>query len=85
MSGFLRDSLAKVLEKAKRLSGVEDRLVLHDLRHAYATHMIDAGVPLHLVQKLLGHSSIKTTSIHLHTSNQSNEELYNPLNNMNIG
>ena len=41
---------------------------VHTLRHSYATRLIDAGVGLHVVQRLLGHASVQTTSIYLHAS-----------------
>lgn len=77
-------SLTAVLEQAKERSGVAPLLTLHGLRHAYATHMVEGGVPLHVVQEALGHASIKTTSIYLHTSSKDKTNLYNPTNDLNI-
>lgn len=77
-------SLTAVLEQAKERSGVAPLLTLHGLRHAYATHMVEGGVPLHVVQEALGHASIKTTSIYLHTSSKDKTKLYNPTNDLDI-
>jgi len=41
---------------------------VHTLRHSYATRLLDAGVRLHVAQRLLGHASVQTTSIYLHAS-----------------
>jgi site-specific recombinase XerD len=48
-----------------RKSGVHDAR-LHDLRHTAATHMIASGIPMRVVQEILGHANIATTGIYAH-------------------
>ncbi|MEW8075107.1 MAG: tyrosine-type recombinase/integrase, partial [Candidatus Sedimenticola endophacoides] len=52
--------------KAKRLAGVEREGGIHALRHAYATHQLESGLPVHQLQKLLGHRNLASTLRYVH-------------------
>jgi site-specific recombinase XerD len=59
-------SIERLLWKAAGRAGLEARVSPHWLRHAHATHALERGAPIHLVQATLGHASVATTGRYLH-------------------
>jgi site-specific recombinase XerD len=61
---------SRAYHRAKARAGITKRGGIHSLRHAFATHQVDRGVDLHVVQYLLGHRHLETTTRYLHLTPQ---------------
>jgi site-specific recombinase XerD len=72
-------SLRNIFVEAKERAGITKPVGPHSLRHAFATHLIEAGTSLHHVQLLLGHKSPKTTTVYLHVSKMNLAQVSSPL------
>jgi site-specific recombinase XerD len=59
-------ALRKKLKATLQIVGISKRCSPHSFRHAYATHQLEAGMPLHQLQHQLGHNDVRTTSRYLH-------------------
>jgi len=67
--------------RAKIAAGINKQGVsVHTLRHSYATHLLEAGVNLRVIQKYLGHANIETTMIYLHLTNKGMEDAFQIIN-----
>jgi integrase/recombinase XerC len=69
-------SVARMLEKYLRQTGLDRRTTPHSLRHSFATHLLDRGADIRSVQELLGHKSLVTTQIYTHVSTAKLREVY---------
>jgi integrase/recombinase XerD len=74
-----RDVARAALHKASLDAGLTKKCTPHTLRHCFASHLLDAGADLVVLQALLGHQSIKTTSRYTHISVQRIQKLVSPL------
>ena len=73
-------SVGSAFRAALAESGVTKRATVHTLRHSWATHLLEAGVHLRLIQIWLGHSSPKTTALYTHLTQKSETIAMNKLN-----
>ena len=72
--------LQQAFKKALKRSGLVKPAHVHSLRHAYATHLLEAGINLRLIQENLGHRSARTTQIYTHLTREIRDTLTDPLN-----
>ncbi len=63
-------TIGQILHKAVRTAGIKKKVTMHTLRHSFATHHLEAGTDLRTLQMVMGHSSLKTTSLYLHVSTE---------------
>lgn len=73
-----RSMVFHIVKKAAARAGIEGNVSPHWLRHSHASHSLDHGAPIHLLQKTLGHSSVAITEMYLHARPTDSSGLYLP-------
>jgi integrase/recombinase XerD len=71
--------VAHAMKRALKKVGINKRITMHGLRHAFATHLLEAGTDIRVIQVLLGHSSIRTTARYAHVSGRHIATVQSPL------
>ncbi|ORU90515.1 MAG: integrase [Cycloclasticus sp. symbiont of Poecilosclerida sp. M] len=72
-------NIQKAIRAAKNKVGLSKPTTPHTLRHSFATHLLEAGTNIRVVQKLLGHKDVKTTEIYTHVLQQNLDKVVSPL------
>jgi len=84
-SPISRDAVSACLKAALKESGINKKTSCHTLRHSYATHLLEAGVNLRVIQVLLGHRSLKSTMIYVHLTPAIMKEVHKTINDLMAG
>jgi integrase/recombinase XerD len=71
-----RESVWRLVKRWTEVSGVSHRVTPHTFRHSFATHLLEGGADLRVVQALLGHASISTTQLYTHLTGERVREVY---------
>lgn len=66
----LESGLQKAVKAAVRKAGIAKRVGCHTMRHSCATHLLENGINIRMVQELMGHNDVKTTEIYTHVMNK---------------
>jgi integrase/recombinase XerD len=81
---YSKRSVQEIIQKAKQAAGVTKKGSVHMLRHSYATHLMEAGTDVRIIQELLGHNSISTTMRYTHVSKKELGRIESPLDRLDL-
>lgn len=74
------DLWGKLIKKCLQTVDIQKHVSSHTLRHSYATHLLEDGVDIRIIQKLLGHRNLQTTYVYTHLTTYSEKKFYETLN-----
>ncbi len=77
-------TLNNIIKQGVKKAGINKNISFHTLRHSFATHLLEKGVNLRLIQQFMGHTSLKTTSLYLHIANVNPGTITSPLDSMDL-
>ena len=78
-TAYSGSSVIKVVQRAVQRAGITKNIYPHSLRHTFATHLLEQGVNLKVIQKLLGHTSMHSTAIYLHLAKADFKNVQSPI------
>lgn len=81
---YTPESVGSVIKQLASKAGINKRVYTHLMRHCSFTHMVENGTDINLIQKLAGHSSVKTTSIYTHISHNLISKIKSPLESISL-
>ncbi|MEM4259361.1 MAG: tyrosine-type recombinase/integrase [Candidatus Pacearchaeota archaeon] len=76
-------NIQKIIKGTRIRAGISKKVTPHTLRHSFATHLLEQGTDIRLIQAMLGHSSLSTTQVYTHVSSEQIKKIANPLDSLN--
>jgi integrase/recombinase XerD len=75
-------SIQYVINEALQKTNIKKQVSMHTLRHSFATHLLEDGIDIHSIQRLLGHSDMRTTMVYLHVADIKPKAAHSPLDSL---
>ncbi|MBX4196701.1 tyrosine-type recombinase/integrase [Candidatus Pacearchaeota archaeon] len=72
-------NIQKIISLTKTKAGLSKKVTPHTLRHSFATHLLEQGTDIRIIQAMLGHASLNTTQVYTHVSSDQIKKVVNPL------
>lgn len=71
-------NIQKIIKNTSKKAGINKKVTPHTLRHSFATHLLEQGTDIRIIQTILGHASLNTTQVYTHVSNEQLKKVQNP-------